>query len=209
MKKKVRILSILVIAVTLATAGAAMAWFSDTAAPVTNTFNAGTVAITLNDTLAGEEFPLEGISNINPGDYYDKEISVTSTGTKETYVRVKLTLLWNPREGYEGETLSNDVVSMNIDTVNWVLGTDGWYYYKYILTSTSPNTTNLLDGLTFNGPLMDNNYQGATFSLSVQAEASQASHYAFISTWGISGLPGSSPEAVIPQAGVQEWVPDN
>jgi hypothetical protein len=208
MKKKVKVLSILVIAVSLATAGAAMAWFSDTAAPVTNVFNAGTIEIILNDSLDGQEFPSDGISNINPGDFYDKEVSVTSTGSKETYVRVKVTPLWIPREGYEGELLSNDAVLMNIDTVNWVLGTDGWYYYKYILTAEAPDTTKLLDGITFSGPLMNNDYQGATFSLSVQAEASQASHYAFISTWGISGIPGSvSTEAVVPQTGVQEWVP--
>jgi hypothetical protein len=210
MKKKVRMLSILAIAVTLSTAGAAMAWFSDAAAPVTNIFNAGTIAITLNDNLAGQDFPQLGINNINPGDFYDKEVSVTSTGSKETYVRVKLTPLLTPREGYEGDSLSNDVVSMNIDNTNWVLGDDGWYYYKYILTADSPDTTKLLDGITFSGPLMDNDYQAATFSISVQAEASQASHYAFVSTWGISGIPGSlAPGAVVPQAGVQEWVPVN
>jgi predicted ribosomally synthesized peptide with SipW-like signal peptide len=48
MKNKLRFISLASIFAALALGGAVLAWFSDTAAPVSNVFNAGTVEITLN-----------------------------------------------------------------------------------------------------------------------------------------------------------------
>ncbi|MEL7571019.1 MAG: hypothetical protein AAGU14_10750, partial [Eubacteriaceae bacterium] len=176
MKNKLRIMLLASIFAAVALSGAALAWLSYTADPVMNIFKAGTVDITLYDKLGEAEFPSDGIGNVNPGDFYDKEVYVVSNGSKETYVRVKLTPLWTPPRGYEGDELDPDVVSLNIDTANWVLGEDGWYYYKHILTAQNTNTTKLLDGITFSGPLMDNKYQEATLSIDVEAQAVQASH---------------------------------
>lgn len=207
MKNKLRLILITSIFAAVALSGAALAWFSYTADPVMNIFRAGTVDITLYDKLGETDFPSNGIANVNPGDFYDKEVYVTSNGSKETYVRVKLTPTWTPMPGYEGRALSTDVVQLNIDTANWVLGEDGWYYYKSILTPTYSDTTKLLDGLTFSGPLMDNKYQNATFSIDIQAQAVQASHYAFLTEWGIDGVDGI--DGKIPAMGVQEWIPVN
>lgn len=207
MKNKLRLILLTSIFAAVALSGAALAWLSYTADPVMNVFRAGTVDITLYDKLGEAEFPSDGIGNVNPGDFYDKEVYVVSNGSKETYVRVKLTPSWTPPRGYEGDELDPDVVSLNIDTANWVLGEDGWYYYKHILTSINTDTTKLLDGITFSGPLMDNSYQGATFSIDVEAQAVQASHYAFLTEWAINGVDGVNGK--IPAAGVQEWVPVN
>lgn len=207
MKSKLRLISLTAIFAAVALSGAVLAWFSYTADPVINIFRAGTVDITLYDKLGETDFPNNGIANVNPGDYYDKEVYVTSNGTKQTYVRVKLTPLWTPPRGYEGDELDPCVVNLNIDTANWAAGEDGWYYYKAILTEANPDTTKLLDGITFSGPLMDNKYQGATFSIDIQAQAVQASHYAFLTEWGINGVDGI--EGKIPAVGVQEWIPEN
>lgn len=207
MKNKLRIMLLASIFAAVALSGAALAWLSYTADPVMNIFKAGTVDITLYDKLGEAEFPSDGIGNVNPGDFYDKEVYVVSNGSKETYVRVKLTPLWTPPRGYEGDELDPDVVSLNIDTANWVLGEDGWYYYKHILTAQNTNTTKLLDGITFSGPLMDNKYQEATLSIDVEAQAVQASHYAFLTEWAINGVDGVNGK--IPAAGVQEWAPVN
>jgi len=205
MKNRLRTISLIAIFGAFAAGGAALAWFSDTAAPVTNVFNTSTVEITLHDNMGETTFPTEGITNVNPGDSYDKEVYVTSTGSEETYVRVKLTLSWTPPEGYDGPALDTAAVTLNIDSTNWVLGEGGWYYYKSILTPSSPDTTKLLDGVTFSGPLVNNNYQNAAFSIEVEAEAVQASHEAFVDEWGIAGVDGTNRK--VPAAGVEEWTP--
>ena len=46
--------------------------------PVVNTFKAGTVDINLID-----EFPENGIENVNPGDTHSKVVRVENIGSKE------------------------------------------------------------------------------------------------------------------------------
>ena len=50
------------------------------------------------------------------------------------------------------------------------MGVGDWYYYKHIVT-TQDKTNYLIDGVRFEGKKMDNEYQGATFTITVKAEA--------------------------------------
>ena len=110
---------------------------------------------------------------------------VENTGSKAVYVRVKLTPEWSglPAD-FEPE---EDVVSLGSLGTNWVLY-EGWYYYTKPLRGTvvdQPNavTTNLIEKVIFAGEEMTNEYQGATFTLKVEAEAVQASHGAAEDLW--------------------------
>lgn len=195
MKKRTKLIIGLSLVLAMIIGGATMAWFTSNPAQVTNTFKAGTVTVTLNDyTGTSVTTPFAAITNVNPGDWYDKKVSVTSNGSKQAYVRVKLTPAWSDAE------LSTDNVILNLGT-DWVLS-EGYYYYKHILNE-GETTTLLLNGVTFDGVKTTNSYQSASFTIDVQAEAVQASHYAFRDVWGL----GSN--AAVPAAGIDAWAPAN
>lgn len=186
--------------VALLVVGGTMAWFTDSA-EVTNKFTAGTVEIELHDkTLNNSEevnFPANGFENVNPGDLYDKLVSVENIGSKRVYVRVKLTPTWT----FTNDSTSNDLAPaqlVGLNTTDWIEDEDGWYYYVEILDKDEV-TTRLIEGVHFIGEEMNNDYQGAKFELKVEAEAVQASHYAFRDEWNKPGLD-------VPALGVEKWI---
>lgn len=166
-KRNIMIGSAILLAVMLV-AGGTMAWFT-AEAKVENKFKAGTVALKINDT-----FVMENAQNVNPGDKYDKVVSITNEGTKRAYIRVKLTPLFD-------NELDTSVVTYPI-LENWVLHTDGWYYYKNIVIPGA-TTTNIIKEVKFAGAAMNNDYQGASFTLTVDAEAIQATNGAISDQW--------------------------
>jgi len=193
-KKNLLIGSALVLAALLVVGGT-MAWFTAAAGPVTNTFTAGTVEIELHDVQMdnGEEllFPENGIGKVNPGDEYEKIVYVENTGTKAIYVRVKLTPAWTKGESsLPLQVGSVDMATFPLLNNGWVLHTDGWYYYTEPLAGAGDNvanavTTHLIEKVKFAGAAMTNDYQGATFTLTVEAQAIQASNGAAEDQWGV------------------------
>lgn len=187
--------------VTLLVVGGTMAWFTHNPDPITNTFTAGTVEIVLHDKTLNEheeevDFDLEnGITNVNPGDEYDKIVYVENLGSKKVYVRVELTPLWTLAESKQfPEEFDEDSMQpaelIMPDLTDWIYH-GGYYYYKYILenkdATTGKVTTNLITGVKFIGADMGNEYQGATFELEVKAEAVQASYaQAMIDEWEVN-----------------------
>ena len=200
-------LSVIALAVVLV-AGGTMAWFTDEAGPVINTFEAGTVEIELCDktisyddngeplkdedeNILYEDFNelAQNFLNVNPGDDYSKIVYVKNIGTKHAYVRVKLTPKWSLAdgksfpEGFTAATLAPAEL-IELDLTNWVLIGD-YYYYKGILSANNGLTTDLLTGVRFAGANMPNNYQGATFTIDVEAQAIQATNGAINDLWKI------------------------
>jgi len=145
----------------------------------------------------GEEllFPENGIGNVNPGDKYDKIVYVENTGTKAVYVRVYLTPAWTDPEGASLPLKAGDpsvpMATFPLLDNGWFLHTDGYYYYKDPV-APGASTAYLIDGVEFAGAAMTNDYQGATFTLMVEAEAVQASHEAYKDEWG-TGVPTLTP----------------
>ncbi|MGO1820291.1 MAG: TasA family protein, partial [Senegalia sp. (in: firmicutes)] len=171
MKKRI-LISLSLVVVFAFVLGATFAWFTDSSGAVTNTFTAGTVAVEVNEN------GFENIDNWNPGDTTNKDVTVISKGSKKTYVRVKLTKMWTNQ-------LPNDNVELVLaNSGDWVYS-DGWYYYKHILNENE-ETTKLLDAVKLIGPITDNEYQGQTLTVNVEAEAVQATHEAFKDVWGLT-----------------------
>lgn len=193
-KKNLLIGSALVLAALLVVGGT-MAWFTAAADPIINTFTAGTVEIELHDVQMdnGEEllFPENGIGKVNPGDEYEKIVYVENTGTKAIYVRVKLTPAWTKGESsLPLQVGSVDMATFPLLNNGWVLHTDGWYYYTEPLAGAGDNvanavTTHLIEKVKFAGAAMTNDYQDATFTLTVEAQAIQASNGAAEDQWGV------------------------
>lgn len=156
-------------------AGGTFAWFTATTEPVTNEFKAGTLIMSVN-----EEFYECEADNVNPGDCIDKEVYFCNDGTKRMFVRVKLDA------AFEDELETMGVVSYNIGA-GWIDGGDGYYYYE---TSVGPDccTPALITEVCFDGPNMNNDYQGKGFTLTVAPEAVQATHDAYLDVWG-QGVP--------------------
>jgi len=187
MKKRNLVLGSVVVLAALLVVGGTMAWFTAEADPVENKFTAGKVEIELHD-----EFPEDGIPNVNPGDEHSKVVYVKNTGTIPIYVRVKLTPQWSGLP--EEFTPSDEVVTYPIaQGAKWVLHTDGWYYFTESVAVES-ETEHLIDKVIFAGKDMTNEYQGATFTLKVEAEAIQATNGAADGEWGIN------PESLAPTA---------
>ena len=188
-------LSVIALAVVLV-AGGTMAWFTSTPAAITNKFEAGTLEIKLNDLVEDNEveeqrvpFPEAGFTNVNPGDDYSKIVYVENIGTKRAYVRVKLTPKWSLADGKSfptgfGDAMLPPAELVELDLNNWVLIGD-YYYYKGILDAEEGVTTKLFTGVKFGGANMDNNYQGATFTIDVEAQGIQATNGAINDLWKI------------------------
>ena len=188
-KRNIMLASAIALAVLLV-AGGTMAWFTATAGPVVNTFQAGTVDIELHDktyALDSEElidFPEEGFSNVNPGDYYPKIVNVENIGSKRAFVRMKLTPEFTNMVG----NATPDYSLVDYSILNgWVLHTDGWHYYPFIVES-GDSTPNLIESVEFAGQAMGNEYQGATFTLTVEAEAIQVTNGAALDQWLVDPL---------------------
>lgn len=169
--------------VALMIVGGTMAWFTDDQ-EVNNTFTAGTVKIEVN------EGDFTSISNWNPGDVTEKNVTVTSLGSKKTYVRVKITPEWSKFEGEDMAPSADNVILHFASNYadNWAFPEDGWYYYKSILNE-GEETALLLDTVELDGESTGNEYQGRTLTVKVEAEAVQASHEAYKSAWNLTELP--------------------
>ena len=95
--------------------------------PVKNTFTAAKSEIKIDEDVTGRQ---------------KKSIVVKNTGTAVSYVRVKLVMNW-----VDDESGNVSAAPVNIKpeiTGNWLLGSDGIYYYKMPVAANNGETTNLL-----------------------------------------------------------------
>lgn len=193
MRKSVQISLLVLSLAALLIIGGTMAWFTATAEPVTNEFTAGTVEIEIIDVY-------NEVDNWNPGDCTSKEVGLKYTGSKKAYVRVKFDVAW-AKEGSESELpITNIRYKRNGDEFQTVAGmfgedwvyNEGWYYYKGIVepdTWGEENPLMLIDHVCLDGEDTGNEYQGATLTINVEAEAVQASNNAYQSVWWMTKLP--------------------
>lgn len=181
--KRSALIGILVVSLVALVAVGTWAWFTAQADPVVNTFTAGTVEIEIN------EHDFEDIANWNPGDTTEKKISVINKGSKCVYVRVALEPVWAGVMDEDGNVLTSqpdagDNIELNIDEDDWFFNS-GYYYYIHKLTDTNKETSNLLNSVKLLGDKTDNGYQGATLTITVNADAVQCSNDAVTEEWGI------------------------
>ncbi|HHY69551.1 MAG TPA: hypothetical protein GYA09_05120, partial [Firmicutes bacterium] len=116
-------------------------------------------------------------------------VYVENTGSKAVYVRVKLSPEWSGDLPNVVTIADEDYVMADFPILDGWEYYEGWYYYKNPLAGAAagepnPVTTHLIEKVIFAGAAMTNDYQGATFTLKVEAEAVQASHEAYKDEWG-------------------------
>ena len=168
MKKKLLSLCLVAMLAITAVVGGTMAYFTDED-NATNTFTVGNVSIDLTepkwDAAGSEDAP-----EVYPGEALAKDPTVTNDGANPCFVRVSVTGLdcLQP-EGMI--TYRTDYVADALGT-DWVLHTDGYYYYTKVL-AVGETTDALFDQIVI--PTTVTNGDGETIkSIDVKAYAVQA-----------------------------------
>ena len=169
MKRKLLILSVLVICVATLAAGTLAYFTSEGTAH--NVITTGGVDITLQEWAdEGKKTPFEDLTGIMPGMTVTKIAEIKNTGASEAWVRVKVEK--NIRLAGEGE-VNPDLVELALDTANWT-EKDGYYYYNKAL-KPGEVTAPVFSAVTFNAS-MGNEYQNATATVDVYAQAVQTAN---------------------------------
>ena len=170
MKKKLLILSVLVICIATL-AGGTIAYFTSEGR-AHNVITTGGVEIELREWAdADRETPFKDVSGVMPGAAVTKIVEVKNTGSAPAWVRVsvdKNVKLAN------GEVSKNDrFVELNINDKAWTLR-DGYYYYNTALAA-GETTEPLFTTVTFD-VTMNNAYQNSTATVDVYAQAVQTAN---------------------------------
>lgn len=169
MKRKLLILSVLVICVATLAAGTLAYFTSEGTAH--NVITTGGVDITLQEWAdEGKTKPFEDLTGIMPGMTVTKIAEIKNTGASEAWVRVKVEK--NIQLKGEGE-VNPDLVGLALDTANWT-EKDGYYYYNKAL-KPGEVTAPVFSAVTFNAS-MGNEYQNATATVDVYAQAVQTAN---------------------------------
>lgn len=184
MKRKILLLAMMGIILSVVTYGT-IAYFT-AHGTASNVITSGNVGMKLHDeTTDGEAFPQDGINGVMPGDTVDKIVYVENSGDNAFYTRIKLINTIHPGDGVDSE-LSFDCIHLNIDTENWSLASDGWYYYQSALEKSS-NSKPLFTKVTFE-PGVGNDYMDANIKIEVIAQAVQQANNG-TTVWQAAGWP--------------------
>lgn len=170
MKRKLLILSVLAICVAIVAAGT-LAYFTaeDTAH---NVITSGGVDITLEEWAdEAKETPFEDVTGIMPGVTVTKIAEVRNTGASEAWVRV---LIEKKIELAQPGEIDPDLIKLGLNTTDWTLGTDGYYYYNKAL-KPGETTAPILTDVTF-AAAMGNEYQNAAATVDISAQAVQTAN---------------------------------
>ena len=156
--------------VAVAAVGGTFAYFNQTAV-AENPFDTGKYGTTVVEKFN----PADG-NQWMPGVTVDKDVTVQNTGDQPVVVRIKLDETWtrkdattpyktidgvddaNEKNVYDSKDSQKDVadgqvaddntvVTKDINTNDWTLGEDGWYYYNTVLAGGA-TTKKFLDDVT-------------------------------------------------------------
>ena len=172
MKRKLLLLSVMVICVAIAAVGT-LAFFN-TEAVAHNVITTGGVEIAVQEWAdEGKTQPFKDLSDIMPSMTVTKIAEIRNTGASAAWVRVKLTPAIELADAVlpDGFTVNTGLVKPDVNTDDWTEGEDGYFYYKEAL-KPGETTAPVLNSVTFD-VAMGNEYQGATATVDIVAQAVQ------------------------------------
>lgn len=188
MKKKLFSLSVIVICLAIMGYGV-IAYFTDVTI-AHNVITSGGVDVEIVETQTGSGPSLvEGISGVMPGGEVVRTVTVENQEkSSESWIRVWLNIaiteqgdpILNPTVKNLPLSVKNalgedvDVVTLDISPENWILGDDGYYYYK---SSVEPehSTAPLFTTIRF-ATEMGNEYQNCKVLIDISVEAVQTAN---------------------------------
>lgn len=135
-------------------------------------------------------------TKISPGQKIKKEVKITNSGTMNQFVRVML-FPEVQKTGEDGSTrifavaIGKELI-VDINTTNWVLGEDGYYYYTDSVKPGSAAATPALFSSVMLKAGLDSSYTDATTTLLVKAEAVNCNVGNFRDAWWQGQQPTST-----------------
>ena len=170
MKRKLLILSVLAICIATLAAGT-LAYFTSEG-KAHNVITTGGVKIAVQEWAdENKQTPFENLEGIMPGMTVTKIAEIKNTGASEAWVRVLITK--DIQLAGDGE-VDPDLIKLGLNTTDWTLGTDGYYYYNKAL-KPGETTAPILSSVTFE-PTMGNEYQNAAATVDISAQAVQTAN---------------------------------
>ena len=169
MKRKLLILSLLVILAALTAAGT-LAYYTDSAR-THNVITSGNVDIDLLEWADEERTkPFKDKQGVMPGTKVTKIVEVKNTGTGAAFVRLRVETEVLSAEGVK---MDSKHVRLDFNQTDWIYR-DGYYYYARSL-QPGETTVPLFNTVTFAAE-MGNQYQNATAHVKVIAYAVQSAN---------------------------------
>ena len=169
MKRKLLILSVLAICIATLAAGT-LAYFTSEG-KAHNVITTGGVEITVQEWAdEGKTKPFENLTGVMPNTTVTKIAEIKNTGASDAWVRVKVEK--NIKLQGEG-TPDTALVELTLNTADWT-EKDGYYYYTKVL-KPGEVTAPIFTAVTFK-PDMGNEYQNATATVDVVAQAVQTAN---------------------------------
>ena len=169
MKRKLLILSVLAICIATLTTGT-LAFFTHEA-KAHNVITTGGVQIAVQEWADKEkQTPFENLDGIMPSMSATKIAEIKNTGASAAWVRVKV----EKNIQLQGNGAPDaDLVELDLNTDDWKVQ-DGYYYYNKPL-QPGEVTEPIFTAVTFDAS-MGNEYQHATVSVDVSAQAVQTAN---------------------------------
>lgn len=182
MKKKVFVLAVIVVMAAILATGT-LAYFTDKVV-AHNVITSGAVDIDLVETMKTPEgeTPWEDQDGVMPGTEVSKIVRVRNNDA-ESYIRVKVDV---KVVSAEGTALDPSVVGITMNTSHWTEKDGYWHYNKSL--PTGQTTEMLFEQVNFAGAEMGNEYQNATITVNVDAQAVQAENNGS-TVWEAKGWP--------------------
>lgn len=169
MKRKILILSVLVICLAMIAAGSLAYYTADTKAH--NVITTGSVDIELNEWANEERTEkFEDQTGVMPGKDVTKIVEVKNVGTGSAWVCVQMFVDVNAENGKQ---LPTEPVKLDINDTDWTYQ-DGYYYYNKPL-APGATTEPLFTTVSFDEQ-MGNEYQNAKAKIDITAIAVQSAN---------------------------------
>ena len=169
MKKKLLIVSVLMICIAAFGAGTLAFFTAEDKAH--NVITTGGVDIAVQEWADEDRTtPFEELDGVMPNATVTKIAEVKNTGESDAWIRVKIEK--NIKLQGEG-TPDVDLLELKLNTADWT-EKDGYYYYNKVLKS-GETTEPVFTDVTFDAE-MGNEYQNATATVDVSAQAVQAAN---------------------------------
>lgn len=122
-KKKVSLLLVSLVLIAAIAVGSTVAFIATSTEPITNIFNPANVTIDIDEKIEN------GVKT---------DVQVKNTGNTDAFIRAKIVVTWKDADGNVSATkpVEDTDYTMTLNTTDWFLGSDGFYYCK---TSVAPN----------------------------------------------------------------------
>ena len=169
MKKKLLILSLAAICLAITAIGTLAYFTSEGTAH--NVITTGGVEIAVQEWADVEKTkPFEDLTGVMPNTTVTKIAEVKNTGASDAWVRVKV----EKAIKLTGDGIPDvSMVQLDVNTTDWT-EKDGYYYYTKVL-KPGEVTAPIFTAVTFK-PDMGNEYQNATATVDVVAQAVQTAN---------------------------------